>query len=150
VAVGGHCGGRLRRVSGAEAIRIAAAVIVGVDGRTLLVRKRGTEAFMQAGGKLGRGESPVDALRREISEELGCDVEAQPLALGCFRASAANEAGRVVEAELFAVRLIGEIRPAAEIEDAVWHDPDDLHSRILAPLSRDHALPIARSLRRRL
>jgi 8-oxo-dGTP diphosphatase len=137
-------------MSEAEAIRIAAAVIVGADGRTLLVRKRGTEAFMQAGGKLGRGETAVEALRREIMEELGCDVEGPPVALGRFSAPAANEAGRTVEAELFAVRLTGEIRPAAEIEDAVWHDPDDLDSLILAPLTRDHALPIVRDLRRQI
>jgi 8-oxo-dGTP diphosphatase len=137
-------------MSEAEAIRIAAAVIVGADGRTLLVRKRGTEAFMQAGGKLGSGETAAEALRREIMEELGCDVEALPRPLGRFSAPAANEAGRTVEAELFEVRLIGEIRTAAEIEDAVWHDPDDLDSLILAPLTRDHALPIARDLRRRI
>jgi len=137
-------------MSEAETIRIAAAVIVGADGRTLLVRKRGTEAFMQAGGKLGSGETAVVALRREIMEELGCDLETPPLALGRFSAPAANEMGRTVEAELFAVKLCGEIRPAAEIEDAIWHDPDDLDSIILAPLTRDHALPIARDLRRRI
>jgi 8-oxo-dGTP diphosphatase len=136
-------------VTGDSPIHIAAAVIVGANARTLLVRKRGTEAFMQAGGKVGSGETAVGALRREIMEELGCDVEAPPLALGRFSAPAANEAGRTVDAELFAVRLTGEIRPAAEIEDAIWHDPNDLDSRILAPLTRDHALPIARDLRRR-
>jgi 8-oxo-dGTP pyrophosphatase MutT (NUDIX family) len=130
-------------------IRIAAAVIVDEGGRTLLVRKRGTAAYMQAGGKLGAGEAPQDALRRELLEELGCGLAEAPRALGRFSAPAANEAGRTVEAELFAVTLTGEIRPAAEIEDAIWHDPDDLDSIILAPLTRDHALPLARSLRRR-
>ena len=131
-------------------IRIAAAVIVDEGGRTLLVRKRGTAAYMQAGGKLGEGERRIDALRREIQEELGCDIGGAPSALGRFSAPAANEPGRMVEAELFAVTLAGEIRPAAEIEDAIWHDPDDLDSIILAPLTRDHALPLARDLRRRI
>ncbi len=131
-------------------IRIAAAVIVDEGGRTLLVRKRGTAAFMQAGGKLGAGEAAQDALRREIREELGCELAGAPRPLGRFRAPAANEARRMVEAELFAVTLAGEIRPAAEIEDAIWHDPDDLDSIILAPLTRDHALPLARGLGRRI
>lgn len=135
-------------MSGGDHIHIAAAVIVDACGRTLLVRKRGTSAFMQAGGKVGSDETPAEALQREIREELECGLAKPPQPLRRFLAPAANEPGRMVDAELFAVRLTGEIRPAAEIEDAVWHDPDDLDSRILAPLTRDHALPIARNLRR--
>jgi 8-oxo-dGTP diphosphatase len=129
-------------------IRIAAAVIVGADGRTLLVRKRGTEAFMQAGGKLGPGETALEALRREIGEELGCAIAGEARPLGRFSAPAANEAGHMVEAELFAVALDGEVRPAAEIEDVAWHDPADLDSRPLAPLTRNHILPLVRALGR--
>jgi 8-oxo-dGTP diphosphatase len=129
-------------------IRIAAALIVDDAGRTLLVRKRGTDAYMQAGGKLGTGETALEALRREIREELGCELGGGARPLGCFRAPAANEAGQEVEAELFAVELAGEMRPAAEIEDAIWHDPDDLDSILLAPLTRDHILPLARNIGR--
>lgn len=125
-------------------IRIAAAVIVDGSGRTLLVRKRGTGAFMQAGGKVGDGETCLDALAREIREELGCEVAQLPRALGRFNAPAANEAGRFVEAELFAVDLLGDIHPAAEIAEAIWHDPNDLESVLLAPLTRDHVLPLVR------
>ena len=126
-------------------IRIAAAVIVREDGRLLLVRKRGTHAYMLAGGKLDTGETSLEALRREVAEELGCGI-ATVEPLGRFSAPAAFEAGHVVEAELFAVALDGEIALTAEIEEAVWHDPDDLESRPLAPLARTHALPLARAL----
>jgi 8-oxo-dGTP diphosphatase len=126
-------------------IRIAAAVILGADGRMLLVRKRGTKAFMLAGGKLEAGESASEAVRREVAEELGCGIAAAPEPLGRFSAPAANEAGHVVEAELFAVTLDGMVAPAAEIEEAVWHDPEDLESRPLAPLARTYALPLARA-----
>ncbi|HYD11392.1 MAG TPA: NUDIX domain-containing protein [Allosphingosinicella sp.] len=127
-------------------IRIAAAVIVAADGRMLLVRKRGTAAFMLAGGKIDAGESALEALRREIAEELGCGIGAQVTPLGRFSAPAAFEAGHIVEADLFAVALDGEIRLAAEIEEVAWHDPHDLDSRPLAQLARTHALPLARRL----
>lgn len=127
-------------------IRIAAAVIVGADGRILLVRKRGTLAFMLAGGKLDAGESALEALHREIGEELGCGIDADPAPLGRFSAPAENEPGHVVEADLFAVDLDGDIHLAAEIEEVAWHDPHDFDSRPLAALARMHVLPLAQAL----
>lgn len=129
-------------------IRIVAAVVVDGAGQTLLVRKRGTAAFMQPGGKLGEGETSIGALEREIVEELGCGLESGSCrALGRFSAPAANEPGWTVEAELFAARLAGEIRLDAEIEEAVWIDPDGEPALELAPLTRRHALPLARDLK---
>jgi 8-oxo-dGTP diphosphatase len=132
----------------ARLIRIVAAVVVDGAGRTLLVRKRGTAAFMQPGGKRDEGESEAGALEREIAEELGCGLEdgsCRPL--GRFTAPAANEPGWTVEAELFAAKLSGGIRLDAEIEEAVWIDPDHEPAFELAPLTRRHALPLARSLK---
>ena len=129
-------------------IRIVAAVVVDDSGRTLLVRKRDTAAFMQPGGKLARGETSLGALEREIVEELGCGLEsASCRPLGRFSAPAANQPGWTVEAELFSARLSGEIRLVSEIEEAIWIDPDDEPAVELAPLTRCHALPLARDLK---
>ena len=128
-------------------IRIAAAVVVDQEGRTLLVRKRGTAAFMQPGGKIGLGEGPLEALERELREELGCGIAEGHRPLGRFSAPAANEAGSVVEAELFAVDLVGEVVPGAEIEEMRWHDPDAESGLALAPLTRDCVLPLVRRQR---
>ena len=87
-------------------IRIAAALLIGPDGRTLLVRKRGTEAFMQPGGKIEAHEQPVHALARELEEELGLVIDpAHATYLGQFSAPAANEPGFVVQAELFQLTI---------------------------------------------
>ncbi|HEX8239364.1 MAG TPA: NUDIX domain-containing protein [Allosphingosinicella sp.] len=129
-------------------IRIVAAIVLDGAGQTLLVRKRGTAAFMQPGGKLACGETSMGALEREIAEELGCGLEAGSCgALGRFSAPAANEPGWTVEAELFSARLSSEIRLDAEIEEAIWIDPDAEPLIPLAPLTRRHALPLARDLK---
>jgi hypothetical protein len=49
-------------------IRIVAALVQDEAGHVLLVRKRGTRAFMQPGGKLQDSESHLDALERELRE----------------------------------------------------------------------------------
>jgi len=127
-------------------ISVVAALIRDADGRVLLVRKRGTSVFMQPGGKRDAGESDVAALAREIDEELGCRVAANSArALGVFDAEAANEPGFRVRAAVYAVDVEGTVTPRAEIDQAVWVDPRALPDLPLAPLTRDHVLPLTRS-----
>lgn len=126
-------------------IRIAAALLIDPQGRTLLVRKRGTEAFMQPGGKIDAGETPVQALVRELFEELGLRIDpSQALHLGRFSAPAANEPGFEVQAELFRVDSAAPVAPAAEIEEVVWLGADQAPAMALAPLTRDLILPLYR------
>jgi 8-oxo-dGTP diphosphatase len=128
-------------------ISVVAALIRDPDGRVLLVRKRGTAAFMQPGGKRGIGESDVAALSREIIEELGCRVkDTSAQALGIFNCAAANEPGFQVNAAVYAVDVEGPIDPAGEIDQVVWIDPHALPDLPFAPLTRDYVLPLARSL----
>jgi 8-oxo-dGTP diphosphatase len=132
-------------------IRIAAVVVVDAAGRTLLVRKRGTSRFMQAGGKIDAGESPVAAAVRELAEELGLSVAASDLDhWGRFDALAANEADHVVDADAFFLTLTASaaasVIAAAEIEQIVWLLPEDAAAQgdllELAPLTRDVLLPM--------
>ena len=126
-------------------IRVAAAVVTDDAGRYLLVRKRGTTAFMQAGGKMEPGEDARAALVRELAEELSVDVSPDALVpWGTHHALAANEPGHELVAEVFAVRGALEPRPAAEIAEQVWVDPADPGDVELAPLTRD-LLAAARS-----
>ncbi len=127
-------------------IRIAAALLIGSDGQTLLVRKRGTQAFMQPGGKIDAGEQPADALARELHEELNLRIEpGAAVYLGKFSAPAVNEPGFTVEAELFQVQIDEPVSPAAEIEEVRWIDPAGDGGLVLAPLTRDLILPFYRA-----
>ncbi len=128
-------------------ISVVAALIRNDEGRVLLVRKRGTSAFMQPGGKRDVGESDVAALAREITEELGCRVmQNSAQALGVFDCAAANEPGFQVRAAVYAVDIEGMIQPKAEIDQVVWADPRVPPDLPFAPLTRDHVLPLARML----
>ena len=130
----------------AGTLRIAAALLIGPDGRTLLVRKRGTSAFMQPGGKIEPHELPVHALARELEEELGLDIDPEQAAyLGHFSAPAANEPGFVVHAEIFQLHIDVDVTPAAEIEEVIWIDPLTDGRVPLAPLTEDLILPFYRA-----
>ena len=126
-------------------IRIAAAVIVDDAGRILLVRKRGTIAWMQPGGKVEPGELPADTLARELAEELGLTLDAADFEhWGRFGAAAANEPGHVVDCDIYAVTIETEPVVAAEIEELRWVELDDA-SITIAPLALEHVWPRLRA-----
>jgi len=123
-------------MSAGPVLRIAAAIILDEDGRMLLVRKRGTQVFMQPGGKLEPGESAAECLVRELTEELGLAADAASLDwVGRFDAPAANEPGHHVDCDVFRVSRIGVVTVAAEIEEARWFSRESLSTVPLAPLT---------------
>jgi 8-oxo-dGTP diphosphatase len=123
-------------------IEIAVALVTRADGRTLLVRKRGTSTFIQPGGKIEPPESPADAVCREVREELGLHIAPSQLTyLGRFEDVAVNEPGTVV-AEAFSVVVDLRVAAAAEIEELAWVDPAAPGDLLIAPMSRDQLLPL--------
>jgi 8-oxo-dGTP pyrophosphatase MutT (NUDIX family) len=124
-------------------IHVSAAVITDAGGRLLLVRKAGTTAFMQPGGKPEPGETPTETLARELAEEVGLEVDPDALEpLGSFTATAANEPGFAVVADVFRVD-IGDQQPVAdaEIAELRWVTAATASGIEIAPLAREYFLP---------
>lgn len=126
--------------AGRPTIHVVAAFTTDAADRILMVRKRGSDIFMQPGGKPEPGETPAGALVRELAEELLIDVDPDDLASwGRYEADAANEPGHALTADVFALRLEDDVVTAsAEIEEARWFtraEAGALGER-LAPLAR--------------
>jgi hypothetical protein len=126
---------------------VAAVVLRDADERILVVRKRGTARFMLPGGKIEVGETPRQAAVRELSEEVGAELDPKSLAfLGEWTAPAANEPGLTVHGHIFEHPWIDGLGVRAEIEALLWLHPDEMDGRHdLAPLLVSAVLPTLRS-----
>lgn len=114
------------------------AVVFSDDGEVLLVRPHGYREgeWTLAGGGVEAGESPVEAMRRELAEELGIALDATitqlPVA-NCFIYSAEHKAKRGLdhdgqEAVMFACRIGKDARlriQEEEIAEARWFGAND-------------------------
>ncbi|WP_300342929.1 NUDIX domain-containing protein [Nesterenkonia sp.] len=144
-----------------KSIHVAAVVLLDSRRRVLTVRKRGTERFMQPGGKPEPDEGPRRTALREIAEEIGLHLQpAQLQPMGRFRAAAANESGYDVVCENYLVdmaqlpaepslgeEILAQLQPAAEIEELRWIPLDQLRpSDDLAPLLTEQVAPAVRRI----
>jgi 8-oxo-dGTP diphosphatase len=100
-------------------LRVVAAAVVDGDGRLLVVSKHAApEVHYLPGGKPDAGESELEALAREVREELGVDV-VDPVRFTDIHAEATLE--RVpMHLVLYRASLNGTPAPAAEIAHMAW------------------------------
>lgn len=104
-------------------IRKSGGVIIR-NRKLLVTRSFGKDFFIAPGGKLEDSETPIEALKREIYEELQVKIEIESLEhLGTFRATAAEKQNTVVEMYVYVInKYSGKIVPSGEIEAIRWID----------------------------
>ena len=104
---------------------VVAALCRDGDGRILLAQRRADQPMPLKwefpGGKVEPGEAPVDALAREIVEELGCEARVGRIDDVVFHAYADFDLYMLV----YACTLAGTPR-AVEVADIRWVPPAEL------------------------
>ena len=96
-----------------------ASGIIVRDRKVLATRSKGKSFFVQPGGKLEGDESEVEAVIRELSEEMGIQVREDDLEkLGDYYAEAAGQAGARLKLAAWIVNdFEGEPSPHSEVEE---------------------------------
>jgi 8-oxo-dGTP diphosphatase len=110
--------GKLKPHSPGPALRFVAAALIVRDDRILIGQRRHDQPMAHRwefpGGKIEPGESPQDALRRELAEELGIQAEIGP---AVTRLRHHYRHGGAVDLQFFAVR-----RFAGEIDNQIYQE----------------------------
>lgn len=92
------------------------------DKQILSTRSFGKDKYYIPGGKREAGESDVDALCREIREELSVQLDVPSIDfVGVFEAQAHGQPeGTMVRMTCYRASYSGTLAPAAEIEEMRW------------------------------
>ncbi|MGE5292297.1 MAG: NUDIX hydrolase [Micromonosporaceae bacterium] len=92
------------------------------EGKILCTRSRGKDVYYIPGGKREPGETDLDTLVREISEELTVTIApATARYLGTFQAQAHGHGdGVIVQMTCYTADYQGTPKPSSEIDELRW------------------------------
>ena len=117
-----------------------AGLAVMHEGRLLMVRKSGDVYWAIPGGRVEKGETPGQAVKRELEEELQVRViEDSVRILGTFVDRAADT-GEEFSLTLCVGQIAGTPTPSAEIAEYIWYS-GTLPGGELPPMFVNHVRP---------
>jgi len=117
-----------------------ACLVATKNGRLLLVRVRDNPHWYLPGGKIEPGESPEEALVRELGEELNISVRKDSLRYLYTVVGPAYGVPGEVSLVCFSAEWDGSIGPTGEISDVAWmgYDQTDKFAPAIRILIQEH------------
>jgi 8-oxo-dGTP diphosphatase len=119
----------------------AVAVVIEDEGGNILLTQRGTLSrdefgkWENCGGAVDEGETEEEAIKREVMEELGCELE---ITGTMYTDKFETESGAVWHVTIFSGRINGEpkVQNIEENNDVAWFAKDKLKNVDLASYTR--------------
>ncbi len=120
-----------------------AAGIIIRDRKLLVERSKDKRFFIAPGGSIEPGETPEQALVRELMEEFTVSIVEQDLTeFGEFSAEAAGQEHRIVHMKVFVVaKFRGEPKPSSEVEEIAWVTSKNEHNLPLGSIFEHEVIP---------
>ena len=125
---------------------IVVAALIEADGKLLVCQRRRTDSFGLMwefpGGKLEPGETPAEALARELHEELGVTARIGP---EIYRTRHQySELGEAIDLIFFAATVRPDEVKNQAFEKMEWRRPQTLHELNFLPADREFVAKLAR------
>jgi 8-oxo-dGTP diphosphatase len=125
---------------------LVVAALIEADGKLLVCQRRRTDSFGLMwefpGGKLEPGETPAQALARELHEELGVAAQIGPEVFRTHHQY--SELGEAIDLIFFSATVAAaDIRNQA-FETMEWRRPQTLHELNFLPADREFVAMLSR------
>ncbi len=100
-----------------------------------------TADYIMPGGQMEEKDA-VECLKREIKEELDCEIDATDLNyIGEYADAAAGDPDHEVIIDLYQGKLLGEPKPSTEIKYLHWIGKEDADNKRVSPIVRNKIIP---------
>jgi 8-oxo-dGTP diphosphatase len=115
------------------AIEKAAALILD-ENRLLVVKKKGLNVCINAGGRIEDGESKEDALYREVEHGLNVTIKNADFYKTFESKAGAHDANKKIISHCFFVDIVGKPEPHGDVDEVLWLDGDNDNDEKLSDL----------------
>lgn len=123
--------------------------ILLANRKLLVCRSKGKDFFVAPGGKVEKGETAFEALKRELKEEVNIIVGETALeSFGTFYAPAAGDEKNILRMDVFLVKSYdGRLSPGAEVEEITWVSSKIPNTIKVGSIFEHHVIPKLKELR---
>lgn len=120
-----------------------AALIRNEKGEILFARKYGKTTWLNVGGRIEKGETPIECLKREIKEELSSDIKPKKKYVRILETPATpalDDPNKTVQIIWYEIELENEPIASSEIEEIKWIDINNVDVEI-SPQIKEFLIP---------